>query len=244
MLDFHRQIGPEGTIIVIVGAVKTEQAVEQVRAIYEDWSNPNQPAPPRVAAPVARPPEVAQRFVPIPGKSQADIVFGYPGPARNAPDYQAARMANNILGRFGMYGRLGDNIREDQGLAYYSYSTLTGGLGPGPWQVSAGVAPENVEKTIESIRREIRRMTDEPVTDEELADNKSYFKGHLVLGLETNDGVSSTLLNMELYELGLDYLQKYASMIDAITVEDVQRASQQYLDADAYVVAVAGPPGK
>jgi zinc protease len=168
-------------------------------------------------------------------------VLGYPGPRRSAPDYQAARMANSILGVFGLYGRLGDTVREQQGLAYYSYSRLSGGLGPGPWQINAGVAPQNVERAVESIRAEIRRIVEEPVLPEELSDNQSFFKGQLLLGLETNEGVAGSVLSMELYQLGLDYLLNYTEMVDAITIADVQAAAQAYLNPDAYALAVAGP---
>jgi zinc protease len=152
-------------------------------------------------------------------------------------------MANSILGIFGLMGRLGDNVREKQGLAYYSFSQLAGGMGPGPWYVSAGVSPDNVQKAIASIREEVRRMVDEPVTDEELAENKDNFKGRLPIQLETNEGVAGSLSNMELYDLGLDYLRNYARIIDTITVEDVQAAARAYLNPDAYALAVAGPDG-
>lgn len=236
----HQLLGPRGGIVVVVGAVKAEEAIRLVEENLGDWANPDQPDPP--TAPDAPRLEAAcEKFVPISGKMQTDIVLGYPGPPRSAPDFHPARMANSILGVFGLYGRLGDNVREEQGLAYYSYSRMNGGLGPGPWQVSAGVAPENVKRAVDSIRHEIRRMVEEPVTDEELADNKSFFKGQLVLGLETNEGVAASLMNIEQHQLGLDYLHHYAEMMDAITVEDVQQAAQHYLDPDSYALAIAGP---
>lgn len=240
LMKAQANLGPRGSIVVIVGAVNAEEAVQMVRETLGGWQNPAQPPAP--SAPDAAPlEETVQGMVPIPGKTQSDIVLGYPGPRRSADDYQAARMANSILGVFGLMGRLGDNVREKQGLAYYSYSGLTGGMGPGPWRVSAGVAPENVERAVESIRVEIRRMVEEPVTAEELADNKAYFKGQLVLGLETNEGVAGSLISMEMHDLGLDYLVNYGAMIDALTTADVQDAAARYLDPEAYALAVAGP---
>ncbi len=240
MAVFQQQFGPRDAIIAVVGAVKAEDAIRLVEASFGDWQNPAQGDLPH-APPVPPLEETRQTFVPIPGKTQSDIVMGYPGPARSAPDFQAARLANSILGQFGMMGRLGDAVREQQGLAYYSYSQLTGGLGPGPWKISAGVEPPNVNLAIETIRREISRMVDEPVSDEELADNKSFFKGQLVLSLETNEGVAATILSMELYDLGLDYLHNYVAMIDSITAAEIQAAAQHYLNPDIYALAVAGP---
>jgi zinc protease len=242
IVAFHqRHVGPRGMIVVIVGAVRAEQAIALVEDVLGDWQNPAQPDPP----PLPDAPRLAEaraRTVTIPGKTQTDIVLGWPGPARNAPDYRAARVANNILGVFGLYGRLGDSIREQEGLAYYSYSKLQGGLGPGPWRVIAGVNPAKVERAIEIIRTEIRRMVETPVTAEELADNKTFFKGSLPLSLETNEGVASHILLMELHGLGLDYLQRYADEVDAVTAEDVLAAARHYLAPDAYALAIAGPP--
>lgn len=240
LLSFQQNLGPRGAIIVVVGAMKAEDAIKRVEDAFGDWVNPQQPeAPSAPDAPMID--RLRQKEVSIPGKTQSDIVLGFVGPRRNAPDFQAARMANSILGVFGLYGRLGDVVRQQQGLAYYSLSRLAGGLGPGPWSVIAGVAPEKVEQAIESIRGEIRRIVEEAVTDEEIADNKSYFKGQLVLSLETNEGVSGSIMNMELYQLGLDYLRGYEQMIEAITVEDLRKAAAHYLNPDAYALAIAGP---
>ncbi len=240
IVNFHQQIGPRGAIVVVVGAVRASDAIDLVEKAFGSWLNPAQAAISQ-AAPVPRLTERHERTVPIPGKTQADIMLGYPGPARSAPDFQAARLANSILGVFGMMGRLGDKVREEQGLAYYSYSGLTGGLGPGPWQITAGVAPENVERAVASVREEVQRIVAEPVTPEELSDNKSFFKGQLAIALETNEGVSSSIMTMELHQLGLDYLHRYADTIDAITADEIQAAAQHYLDPDVYALAIAGP---
>jgi zinc protease len=141
-----------------------------------------------------------------------------------------------------MMGRLGDKVRDEQGLAYYSYSRIEGGRGPGPWTVIAGVNPANVERALESIRAEIRRICQEPVPPEELADSQSFLVGSLPLRLETNEGVAAAILDMEQYGLGLDYLQRYGDLIRAITPERVLAAAQRWLNPDAYVLALAGPP--
>ncbi len=243
MRAFHkRHYGPRGMIIVIVGAVHVQDAVAQVRSVFESWTNPVQPEPPSLPD-VPPIPETRQQFVFVPGKTQSDIVLGWPGPSRFAPDFQAANLANNVLGVFGMMGRLGKTVREDQGLAYYSYSRLSGGMGPGPWQVLAGVNPANVHQAIDSVIAEVERMIAELVSEEDLADNKANFTGRLPLNLESNEGVASSILNIETYNLGLDYLRRYASTINAITREQVLDAARKYLSPRAYALAVAGPDG-
>ncbi len=241
MAAFHQQhYGPRGMIIVIVGSVKAQDAIQQVRDTFGAWENPAQPQPPALPE-VPALPETRQEFKAVAGKTQSDIILGWPGPSRFAPDFQAANLANNILGVFGMMGRLGATVREDQGLAYYSYSRISGGLGPGPWQVSAGVNPSNVRRAVDSIVAEVDRMTKELVSEEDLADNKANFIGRLPLNLESNEGVAASILNMETYQLGLDYLQRYSDVINAVSREDILAAVQKYLSPEAYALAIAGP---
>ncbi len=236
----HAHYTPRGMVIVIVGAVRAEEAVRLVGEMLGDWEGPVPNRPP--LPPVAPPDEVRQRFVPIPGKTQTDIVLGWPGPARTDPAFLDAVVCNTILGVFGMMGRLGDKVRDELGLAYYSYSRVEGGSGPGPWTVIAGVNPVNVPRALGAIRDEIRRIREEPVSPEELADSQAFLVGSLPLRLETNEGVAAAILDMERYNLGLDYLQRYGDLIREITPERVQAAARQWLNPDAYVLALAGPP--
>jgi zinc protease len=237
---YARGYGPQGMVVVLVGAVDTADALAQIERAFGDWEGR---AYERAPLPeVARIAEVRERAVAIPGKTQSDVVLGYPGPARAEPDFLDAVVCNTILGVFGLMGRLGEKVREEQGLAYYSFSRVDGGSGPGPWRVIAGVNPANIEQAVASIRVEIRRICEEWVDEEELKDNKAFITGSLPLRLETNEGVARTILNMERYGLGLDYLQRYADLINEITAERVQAVAQRWLDTDAYALAVAGPP--
>jgi zinc protease len=239
--EFHaQQYGTNGMIVVVVGAVKADDAVALIADKLGDWTNPRQAAIPTLAQ-LAPPAEIVRSSVVLAGKSQSDVMLGGLGPSRFAEDYLPVSLANSILGEFGMMGRLGNVIREELGLAYYAYSRAEGGEGQGAWSVSAGVAPQNVELTIEKAREEIRRITSELVSAEDLADNQSYFTGRLPLRLESNAGLASTILSMETYNLGLDYLLQYHNLIYSITREDVLAATQRYLDADKLVIAVAGP---
>ncbi|MYE26211.1 MAG: insulinase family protein [Chloroflexi bacterium] len=238
---FHeKHYGPRGMILVIVGAVEAADAIALATNAFGDWRNPAQPAVRQAAAPEAcsddRRPTVF-----LPGKTQSDISMGVIGPARKADDYLAAQLANSVLGEFGMMGRIGKSVREEKGLAYYAFSRLGGGHGPDPWTVSAGVNPENVELAIASVLEELERLTTEAVSDEDLADNQSYFTGRMPLRLESNEGIASHIHSMESFNLGLDYLAKYDALITSITKDDMLRAAQRYLRPEEMVVAVAGP---
>lgn len=241
MRDFHRQhYGPQGMVVVIVGAIKADEAIAVITEYFGDWHNDLQTAPPKL--PELEPVIGTQRGnIVVPGKKQTNIMIGARGPARYEPEFRAANIANSILGQFGMMGRIGDVVREREGLAYYAGSQITGGQGPGAWSINAGVDPANVERAIALCLEEIRRIATEPVSEDDLADNKSYFTGRLPLQLENNEGIAASLLTMETYQLGLNYLLSYRDIINRITTEDVLHAAQKYLNADAMVISVAGP---
>lgn len=238
---FHREhYGPRGMILVIVGAVAAQDAADLVYDTLGDWQNAQQPEV--ISAPLPEPPPAGQRhFVFVPGKTQSDISMGVIGPARRAEDYLAAQLANSILGEFGMMGRIGKSVREEKGLAYYAFSRVSGGHGPDPWTISAGVNPDNVDLAIDSILDEIEILITDEVSDDDLADNQSYFTGRLPLRLESNEGIASSIHSMESYGLGLDYLAKYSDLIYGIGKADLLAAAQRYLKKQHTVIAVAGP---
>jgi zinc protease len=239
--SFHRlHYGPQGMVIALVGAVDPERAFAKVQEALGGWLNPDQTEPPDL--PAVRPLEsTVTRRVTIPGKSQTDIILGTAGPRRRSPDYLAAALGNSVLGQFGLYGRIGDAVRERAGLAYYAYSGLSGGVGPGPWSVNAGVDPGNVERAIDLIRAEIAQFVTEPVTEDELRDSQSNFVGRLPLSMQSNGGVANALINLERYNLGLDYYWRYPDLVYAVTPEDVLEAARTYLHPERLAVAVAGP---
>jgi zinc protease len=241
LAEFHRRYcGPRGMVISIVGAVEPEKTVGEVERVLGGWQNEAQEDAP--ALPEFKPQiKTVQRHYSIPGKSQSDIVMGTYGPARNDPEYFPASLGNNILGQFGLMGRIGDVVREQSGLAYYAYSSLSAGIGPGEWYVSAGVNPSNLEKAIDLIRQELKRYINEGVTTEELADSQANFVGRLPLSLESNGGVAGSLLNIERYDLGLDYYRQYSDLVKTVTVDDVLETARKYIDPERLVIATAGP---
>jgi zinc protease len=193
-----------------------------------------------IGAPHAPAPQ--QREVALAGKTQSDVVLGLPGIRRADPDYYALRMANMILGRLGMMGRLGDSVREAQGLAYGVHSELDAGLGPGPWAIRAGVNPANVDAALAAIGVELRRLREGGVMADELARGQRYSTGSLVLHLETNDGVAGLIQEIELFDLGLDYAARYPAIIEALTLDVVNAAAARYLPRlEDTVRVIAGP---
>lgn len=243
ILEFHRRFyGPRDMVVAVVGGVAPDQAVELVEKALGGWRNPQLPDLP-VLPPIRPMQETEFQKFEIPGKSQADLVMGAIGPIRLSPDYWPASLGNSVLGQFGMFGRIGDVVREKSGLAYYAYTSLNAGIGPGSWEVIAGVNPANLQKAVDLIRAEIRRYVSEPVSPEELSDSQANFIGRLPLSLESNQGVAGALLNLERYQLGLDYYRLYAETIRSVTPEHLLETARRYLDVDRLAIVAAGTLG-
>ena len=241
LVRFHREhYGPRGMVIAIVGAVKAEEAVRQVKRALGGWQAKGQKEAPEIPE-VKLLKKTVSKHHRIAGKSQSDIVIGTNGPRRRDAEYMPATLGNNILGQFGMMGRIGDSVREKAGLAYYAYSSLHAGIGPGSWEVSAGVNPNNVDRATSLILDELKRFVDKGVTKNELADSKAYFIGRLPLSLESNGGVAGALLNIERHSLDMDYYLQYADLVNEVTRADVLKTARKFIDPDRLAIAVAGP---
>jgi zinc protease len=240
LVQFHETFfAPQNVVIVVVGAIKAPDAVQAVTVAFGDWQGGRPPQAEIPSAPALT--ERREQRLTIEDKAQSDLVLGWPGPARADPDFVPCFIANTLFGVFGMYGRLGKIIRETNGLAYYVYSNIEGGKGPGPWRIIAGVNPVNVDKTVALILQELHRLRDTRVSKEELLNTQSYLTGSLPLQLETNSGVAHALINIERHNLGLDYLQRYTDMIMAVTTPQVQDVVQRWLDPEHYALAIADP---
>jgi zinc protease len=241
LASFHAaRFRPAALSLAIVGQVSHAHALARAAIELDGWSgaNPKEPELP----PVPPAAERRLRVIPLAGKSQTDIAYGFTAVRRLDPRYYAYWVMNNILGQFGLGGRLADNIRERQGMAYYAFSAFDPSVGPGPLIVRAGVDPRNVDRTLTAIDFEIGRMGTEGPTPAELAETQQYLTGSIPRTLETNAGIASFLQNEEQFGLGLDYDQRLPQRLRAVTVDDVRAAAAEILHPDRAAVSVAGPP--
>ena len=242
IVAFHEaHVGPDGLILAVTGDVDRELVEDAIAAPLERLRADGEGAAPVPPPPTHRP---RTQWIPMPHKSQADIVIGAPAVARRHGDFYALHLANLIFGRIGLYGRLGKSIRDDQGLAYYSYSSFEARTAGGWWTISAGVNPANLERAVRGIRAELDRLRTEPFSLEEVRDGKDNQVGSLVVGLERNAEVASELHRMEYYALGMDFLERYASIVRDLPEDRVREVARKYFDPNASSMVVAGPVGK
>jgi len=231
---------PHGMVIVVVGAIEPQACFDLICQIFGNWKAEN--TLPLRKFPMVNPlREKIRKHISIPGKSQTDVIIGTVGPKRRVPEYMAASLGNSILGQFGMMGRIGDIVREKSGLAYHASASLNSWIEAGSWEISAGVNPANLSRTIDLVIRELERFTSELVTIDELADSKANFTGRLPLSMESNSGVAGALLNIERFQLGLDYYWRYADLVNSVTPEMILETAQTYIHPETMAVVSAGP---
>jgi zinc protease len=237
---FRAWYGPSQTSLIVVGDIDLDTTRDLAERVLGDWRG-GRADPVAPTLPTTPPPVAAERRVSMAGKTQADLVLGTTTFDRRAPDYDALSFANHILGRIYFMGRFGEKVRDEQGLAYYAYSELSAGFGSGPWLVRAGVNPTNIDRALESIRAELARFQADGPAEEEQVDGVSSLLGSLPRQLETNEGMAAVLGEIDLYDLGLDYLERYPDIIRALTRDQVTAAARTWLPADHLVTTIAGP---
>jgi zinc protease len=174
-------------------------------------------------------------------RAQADIAYAFVGVRRSDPEYYPAWVMNNALGQYALGGRLGDSIRERQGMAYYVYSTLDASLAEGPFIVRAGVAASDVERTVASIDRELTLVARDGLSAKELNESKSYLIGSIPRQLETNAGIAGFLLSAQIHGLGTDHDRRLPELITAVSLDDANRSARRLLDPLRACIVVAGP---
>ena len=242
ILDFYAaRYSPNHAIISVVGDVTEKEAVSLLNDCFQSWRKKDQLLPASIEPPVIDKMMVKKIDKHI---TQANIAMGNVGISRENPDFYACTIMNYILGGGGFTSRLMDNIRDNKGLAYDVHSGFTPQKEPGAFTVTIQTKNESANEVIAETIKEIRRIQSELVTEKELSDAKAYLTGSFPLRMDTSAKIAGMLTAIEMYNLGLDYPQKYPSLINAVTREDVRRVAKKYLHPDRMVVVVVADQEK
>ena len=238
--DLHSQrFVPSQLTAVAVGDVDATRIVDVASSVFGSWTAP--PSPPLTLPAVPRGTERRRITIPMMNKSQTEIAYGFTTMTRDDPQYYAFSLMNNVFGQYALGGRLGDSIRERQGMAYHVSSTLDANILPGPLVVRAGVNAANVDRAIASIDAEVIALRRDGVTAKELDESRQYLIGAMPRQLETNAGIAQFLQTAEFFGLGLDYDVRLPDYLSAVTCDDVHAVAKKYLDIDTATIVVAGP---
>lgn len=239
---YRRYYAPENTMLAIAGDIDKDEVKSMVEATFGKWAGPTQvetpqpPQPHRQAFPI-------ERFVAA-SKEQVNVIIGHVGIERNNPDYYALLVMDTILGSSpGFTSRIPRILRDEQGLAYSTFSNITSsaGLDAGRFIAYIGTAPDNLDRAISGLRGEIARIVEGGVDAQELETAKLYLTGSFVFRFQRNSQIAEFLIEAEIYGLGFDYLEKYPELIRAVTVEDVARVTRKYIDPQNLTTVVVGP---
>ena len=223
--------------IAIVGAIDAARAGEIVDRLIAGL--PKGYVPPIRQAETAPPPgvHVIQQDVP-----QSVAVFGHLGMARDDPDFIPAFVMNYVLGGGSFSSRLTEEVREKRGLAYSVYSYMSAPEGAALYLGRVQTANERIAESIEVIRAEWARMAAEGVTAEELEKARTYLTGSFPLRFDSNSKIANYLLFVQMEDLGIDYINKRNGLIEAVTLEDIQRVASRLLKPEALSFVVVGNP--
>jgi zinc protease len=233
------RFAPSELTAVIVGDVEPVRAGDVTARVFGGWKNP---APAALAVPPVVAAAARQRVViPMMNKAQADIAYGFTAISRKDPAYYAFWLMNVAFGQYAIGGRLGDSIRERQGMAYYVSSSLDANVAAGPLSIRAGVSPANVDRAIASIDEEVTRLRRDGLTPKELDESRRYLIGSIPRSLETNAAIANFLQVEEFFGLGLDYDARLPDLLKAVTLDDANAAARRVLDPARATVVIAGP---
>jgi zinc protease len=242
LLRFQRDFfAPNNALVSIVGDFKIKDLLPVVERRFGPWISRDVPL-----SPIKKPVRQSQRrekFIPMPVQ-QSNIYLGHLGIERTNPDFYALQVLDTILGGgAGFTARIPQRLRDELGLAYTTFASITStaGLDPGRFLAYIGTSPENTKLAIEGLLNEIRRVVDEPVTREELQDAKDFLTGSFVFAFESSAQIARFLVQASIYDLGFDYGERYPNLIQAVTADDVSRVAVKYLDTQNYSLVIAGP---
>ena len=239
VISFHKQyIRPENLILGIVGDFDSKVMKQLIKNGFEDWESST--IKPEITIPQAN--QIKKNelfFIDQPHLNQSNVLLGHLGGKLDSPDYPALSVINGLLNGFG--GRLFNNLRSDQGLAYTVYGYWNAAYDyPGVFLAGGQTSSETTTQFIESLIAEIELLRNQPINNDELAYAKESILNSFVFKFENPSQTLSRLLTYEYYGYPENFIFKYQEGIKKTTVEDIQRVAQQYLKTEDIVTLVVG----
>ncbi|HRH42466.1 MAG TPA: pitrilysin family protein [Pyrinomonadaceae bacterium] len=236
---YNANYHPNNATLIVVGDVDSKTILPKLEKSFANWkagngshgaTDPNQTM-------MAKP---GIYLVDKPGAVQSSVTIGQVGVARNNPDYYAIQVMNSILGG-GSSARIYMNLREDKGYTYGAYSGFSYRRGPGPFSASGEIQTGSTKEAIQEFIKEINGIRGAiPVTAQELEVNKQNIIRRYPSGFETVGQISGQLSNLVVYGLPDTYFNEYISKVGAVTLQDVTRVANKYLDPAKMAIIVVG----
>ena len=242
LADWHdKHYAPQNTILAISGDVHAETLIPKLRQWLAEWQKSKVP----VKFPPSPPPASMKKIFLIdrPGSVQTTLLMGNLAIDRKSPDYPALVVLNEVLGA-GSASRLFLNLREEKGYTYGVYSNLIARKYAGPWTVGGDLRTEVTEGAMTEFLRELNRIRDEKVPDDELDAARRSVVARFALSLESPQQLIGYAITRKTYNFAADYWDKYPAQIAAIQADDVQRVAKKYIDPATMQLVAVGDAGK
>lgn len=232
---YERNYRPNRTVMAVVGDISADEIESALNQAFRPWKKGEPGAEP--VAPASGAPGVIRVNKDL---TQANIIMGHEGVTRSSPDYYPIQVMNNILGGGGFSSRAMESIRNQRGLAYSVYTHFNADKSHGSFQFVMQTRNESAGEAMRIAREEIDRIRRELVSEQELNDAKDYLTGSFPLRLDTNRKLANFLAQVEFYQLGLDYPDRYADFIRVVKREDVLRVAKRYLQPEKLIIVIVG----
>jgi zinc protease len=235
LVKFYRTYyHPNNCILTIVGDVNADEVNKKVLPRLTKWSMAEIPKEPYL-------PTFAEQRKTVKinrGITQANVILGHRGISRDNPDFYTLTVMNYILGGGGFASRLVEEIRNKRGLAYSVDSFFDAAKYPGSFQIILQTKNSSAREAISLALQQMERIRKEPVSEKDLEGAKKYLVGSFPMRLDTQSKMANFLTQVEYYRLGLDYPEKYPSLIQSVSKEDVLRVAQKYLFPEKSILVV------
>jgi zinc protease len=237
---YRRLFVPGDAVLAVVGDVETEEVVERAHSAFGSWP-PSPLAPPGDPPPAQAPGERRVVVVDRPDLVQARIVIAHEGISRTDPERIPASLLNSVLGGSGFSSRMMASVRSEAGLTYSVGSGFGLRRSPGPFVVSTFTRVAEVRRVVDLLLAELERVRREPPSEAELAPARTLAVGSFALALETSDDVMSALVDLEVYGLPEDSLDRYRGRVRATTTEETAALAQRLIHPERAAIVVVGP---
>jgi len=228
---------PENMVLTIVGDVEAKQVVLAAKKGFGDLKRGTF-SPPSI--PQESPLQKMRKSEIYQKKEQAHFVLGFGGTTLQHKDRYPIEVLDAALS--GQGGRLFYELRDKESLAYALAFMASTNLDPGFIGVYMGTHPDKLETAIQGVLRELKKVKEEGLTEDEVERAKRYLIGNFEIGLQTNGAQANQMSLDELYGLGFDHYQRYSQEIQKVSKEDVHRVAKQYFNLEAYAIAIIRPP--
>lgn len=238
LVKFHREkYVPNNSVFIVVGELHIDETLKRIEELFGSWEK-GEPVVTEFPAPPVRTSRSAY-LIDRPGSAQSNIVIANAGITRTDPDYFPLLLMHTIFGATAS-SRLFMNLREEKGYTYGAYSNLDARRTAGTFRAAAEVRTPVTGDSLKEFFYELQRIRNEPVSGKEISDAKSYLTGVFPIRLETQEGLVDQLVQMKMLGLGDSYLHEYRDRIQAVTIEDIQRVANKYVQPDRAALVVVG----